>query len=65
MAPMRALVSCLACWRAVLLAPPAAALEGRLAIEYTVKIADTPGRRARWCEGLDRFAYLTPTATSD
>jgi predicted metalloprotease with PDZ domain len=44
MAPMRALVSCLAFWLTVLVAPTAAAQEGRLAIEYTVKVADIPGQ---------------------
>ena len=41
---MRALVSCLACWLTVLVALPAAAQEGRLAIEYTVKVADIPSQ---------------------
>jgi hypothetical protein len=31
MTPMRVLVSCLACWLTVLVAPPAMAQEGRLA----------------------------------
>src|SRR4051812_32474436 len=44
MAPMRVLVSCLACWLTVLVAPPAPSKEGRLAIEYTVKVADIPGQ---------------------
>ena len=44
MAPMRALVLCLACWLTVLVAPPATAQEGRLAVEYTVKVADIPGQ---------------------
>ena len=44
MAPMRALVSCLACWLTVLVVPPAAAQEGRLGIEYTVKVADISGQ---------------------
>src|SRR5262245_59127089 len=44
MPPMRVLVSCLACWLTVLVAPPAMAQEGRLAIEYTVKVADIAGQ---------------------
>jgi predicted metalloprotease with PDZ domain len=40
----RALIGCLACWLSVLMAPAAAAQDGRLEIEYTVKVADIPGQ---------------------
>jgi predicted metalloprotease with PDZ domain len=41
---LRALIWCLACCVNVLLAPNAAAQNGRLEIEYTVKVADIPGQ---------------------
>jgi hypothetical protein len=40
----RALVWCLACCLNVLIAPAAMAQDGRLEIEYTVKVADIPGQ---------------------
>jgi predicted metalloprotease with PDZ domain len=41
---LRTLIWCLACCVNVLLAPNAAAQNGRLEIEYTVKVADIPGQ---------------------
>ena len=40
----RALIGCLACCVSVLMTPAAAAQDGRLEIEYTVKVADIPGQ---------------------
>src|SRR5881296_1296826 len=40
----RTLIWCLACCVNVLMAPAAAAQDGRFEIEYTVKVADIPGQ---------------------